>query len=367
MIPADVASTLLQTGTIADSDFLPGASYRLADGSTFNSSRFIIRELDLGGIKITQVPAGIVPETGPLLLGQSLLGRLESWSMDNRRHVFIVGGSGIPPSHSREPAGGNTAPARATPAVAPPAPSQPSVGGEWRDPVAGIEFVWVPGECYQMGCGSWAGDCHDHEKPVHEVCIKKDSGFWMGKYEVTQGQWKKVSGGSNPSRFNKGDNYPVEEVSWNDVQTWIGKLNGQSRGQWKFRLPTEAEWEYACRSGGKQEKYAGGDDVGSVAWYLANSEGFGGSPNPVGAKARNGLGIYDLSGNVYEWCEDDFSVEAYSKHMMNDPIYREAKPYRVVRGGSFINHPDEVRCASRFSFLASADYTTVGFRLVRDP
>jgi formylglycine-generating enzyme required for sulfatase activity len=105
------------------------------------------------------------------------------------------------------------------------------VARTWAEPFTGMEFVWVPGGCFQMGCGSWADDCDDDEKPVHEVCL---DGFWLGKYEVTQGQWKKVTG-SNPAHFKKGNDWPVEQVSWK-----------------------EAQWEYACRSGGRQEKYAGG-------------------------------------------------------------------------------------------------------------
>ncbi|MDB4444681.1 PEGA domain-containing protein, partial [bacterium] len=156
----------------------------------------------------------------------------------------------------------------------------------WRESVTGMEFVWVPGGCYEMGCGSWTSDCDGDEKPVHEVCV---DGFWMGKYEVTQGQWKLVMG-SNPSHFKKGDNYPVELVSWNDAKGFKRKLSSMNRGKYTFRLPTEAEWEYACRSGGQPEEYAGGSDVDRVGWYLDNS---GHSTHPVGTKTANGLGIYD--------------------------------------------------------------------------
>ena len=116
-----------------------------------------------------------------------------------------------------------------------------------------------------MGCGSWTGDCQSNESPEHEVTV---SGFWIGKYTVTQGQWQKVMG-NNPSGFKKGDNYPVETVSWDDAKEFIRKLNGKSGNT--FRLPSEAEWEYAARSGGRAEKYAGGSDIDAVAWYGANS------------------------------------------------------------------------------------------------
>lgn len=118
-------------------------------------------------------------------------------------------------------------------------------GETWREPRTGVELVWVPSGCYEMGSNSGDSD----EKPVHEVCV---DGFWIGKYEVTQGQWKRVMG-NNPSRFKKGDNYPVERVSWNDVKAFIQKLNSMNSGQFDLRLPTEVEWEYAARSGGKNE------------------------------------------------------------------------------------------------------------------
>ena len=156
----------------------------------------------------------------------------------------------------------------------------------WRDSKTNIEFVWVPGGCYEMGCGSWTKDCVKQELPVHEVCV---DGFWLGKYEVTQGQWKQFMR-SNNSKFNWGDSYPMETVSWDEAQKFIKVLNDQQNGKYQFRLPTEAEWEYAARSGGKPEMFAGGNDVKTVAWNRANSRD---ATHPVGRKAPNGLGIYD--------------------------------------------------------------------------
>ena len=115
----------------------------------------------------------------------------------------------------------------------------------WREPETGIEFVRVAGGSYEQGCGPWTSDCDDREKPVRRVTL---SPFWLGKTEVTQGQWQRVMG-DNPAAFQKGDDYPVEQVSWDDVKQFIGRLNTLVSGE-TFRLPTEAEWEYACRSGG---------------------------------------------------------------------------------------------------------------------
>ncbi len=239
--------------------------------------------------------------------------------------------------------------------------SQPKVKPQaqaraWTDPKTGMEFVWVPAGCYEMGCGAWDGDCSDDEKPVHEVCV---DGFWMGKYEVTQGQWKRIMG-NNPSRFKKGDDHPVEQVSWEDAKKFIRKLNGQH----EFRLPTEAEWEYAARSGGKAEKYSGGKDANNVAWH---SKDWSDGHYAVGKKAPNGLGIYDMSGNIWERCEDIYASEAYGKHKRDNPIYASGGSDRVIRGGSWSSGPRGVRCANRNSNSPAFRHDHVGFRLVRTP
>lgn len=222
----------------------------------------------------------------------------------------------------------------------------------WFEPVTGMEFVFVPGGCFQMG--SNFGE--SNEKPVHEVCV---DGFWMGKYEVTQAEWQRVMG-SNPSRF-KGDRNPVEQVSWNDAQEFIKRLNAKGNGT--FRLPTEAEWEYAARSGGKDEKYAGGNDVDRVAWNISNS---GGRTHPVGTKAPNGLDLYDMSGNVWEWCQDWYNKNAYSQHFRQNPIYSGGGADRVGRGGSWLNGAGFVRAASRFGDYPGVRNYSLGFRLIRD-
>lgn len=196
------------------------------------------------------------------------------------------------------------------------APYTAKQGDIWIGPTTGMEFAWVEGGTYQMGCGSWTN----------------------------------------------------ERVSWDDAKVFIQKLNSMSG--YTLRLPTEAEWEYAARSGGKAEKYAGGSDIDAVAWYDGNSGGSsGGSTHPVGTKAPNGLGIYDMSGNLFQWCEDIFTVDAYKKHQRRDPIYTDTHSSgdsrRVVRGGSWAHPPRSARCADRHSATPDDRFHLIGFRLVR--
>ena len=225
-----------------------------------------------------------------------------------------------------------------------------------REQIAKLQLVSVPGGCFQMGDIFGKGD--DDEKPVHEVCV---DGYQIGKYEVTQGQWEAIMG-SNPSRFKDGEDYPVERVSWNEVQEFIGKLNAQTGKQ--YRLPTEAEWEYACRSGGKKELYCGGDNISSLAWYNGNS---GGKTHKKGTKTPNGLGIYDMSGNVWEWVEDRYGREYYSASPRNNPKGPSSGLNRVERGGSWNNSSGYVRAANRSGFEPDYRSVNLGFRLVLPP
>jgi formylglycine-generating enzyme required for sulfatase activity len=234
----------------------------------------------------------------------------------------------------------------------------------FADSFTGMEFVPVPGGCFQMG--DTFGDGKSDELPVHEVCL---SPFAIGKYEVTQGQWQKVMG-KNPSRFQKGDNFPVENVSWEDAQDFIARLNRKSGRP--YRLPTEAEWEYAARSGGKKERYAGGDQVEEVGWYERNS-GF--STRAVGTQAANGLGIHDMSGNVWEWCADWRDSSYYASSPRENPPGPASGPYHSVRGGCWDDTPFLLRASNRFRGTPKGTrggnvpggyyiYQIFGFRLV---
>jgi len=249
----------------------------------------------------------------------------------------------------------------------------PTAGQIWKEPVTGMEFVWVPGGCYEMGCGDWTSDCAGDEKPVHEVCV---DGFWIGKTEVTQGQWKQIMG-DNPAEFKKGDNYPLENALYAEMEKFMKKLSTASKGAYRFRFPTEAEWEYACRGGGRPEKYAGGSNLDQVAWYSGNSNG---STHAVATKAPNGLGLFDMNGNVHEWCADLYRGWAYRKHKRNNPLVREeggelrGSIQQVYRGGSWNSKQKFARCAAR-SYELPIDWpphlkayrmNDLGFRLVRD-
>jgi len=231
-------------------------------------------------------------------------------------------------------------------------------GKSYTDPTTGMEFVFVPGGCFQMG--DTFGDGERQEKPVHEVCL---DGFYLGKYEVTQGQWQKIMG-SNPAYFKKGDNFPVDQVSWDDVQGYISKLN--TKAGKTFRLPTEAEWEYAARSGGKKEKWAGTSEknrLGDYAWYddfLGNWQ-----THAVGAKAPNGLGLYDMSGNVLEWCADWFDDKYYESSPRQNPTGASSGSFRVNRGMRWImDDPSLVRSTARTRSTSGLRNKGLGFRLL---
>ena len=187
-----------------------------------------------------------------------------------------------------------------------------------------FEMVRVEGGTFHMGATSeQEGEAYSDEKPVHSVTL---SSYYIGKTEVTQALWQAVMG-SNPSYF-KGSALPVESVSWDDCQEFIQKLN-RLTGR-NFRLTSEAEWEFACRGGNNSRgyKYSGSDNLGSVAWYDDNS---GGQTHPVGTKAPNVLGIYDMSGNVREWCNDWYAL--YTANSLNNPVGSQEGTFCVHRGG----------------------------------
>lgn len=244
-------------------------------------------------------------------------------------------------------------------------PSVPKVAvPENRDKVfkvGGVEFkmVYVEGGTFMMGATAEQGDdASDNEKPAHQVTL---SSYYIGETVVTQALWEAVMKWSNPSN-RRGDNLPVESVSWKDSQEFIKRLNKMTRRT--FRLPTEAEWEYAARGGKKSQKYkySGSDDIEAVSWYSGNN---GDGTHPVKGKRANELGLYDMSGNVYEWCSDWYGD--YVSGSQTDPCGPSSRSNRVVRGGCWRSYARYCRVSYRGSSTPSDRCINYGLRLVLLP
>jgi formylglycine-generating enzyme required for sulfatase activity/tRNA A-37 threonylcarbamoyl transferase component Bud32 len=258
---------------------------------------------------------------------------------------------------------------------------QKAVGASQSQPAAsvkngiGMELVLVPAGSFKMG----STNGQEIEKPVHDVTISQP--FYMAKYEVTQAQWKAVMG-SNPSSF-KGDNLPVEQVSWDDANAFIARLNAQKDG-YSYRLPTEAEWEYACRAGTAGD-YAG--DLDAMAWYGNNSGRArldaaeiyrtdsanyfkritenGGQTHAVGSKLPNAFGLFDMHGNVWEWCQDWYHETYYGAPSDGSAwLSGGEQKYRVRRGGSWHGSASDARSAFRFGNTPGNRFNLLGFRVV---
>ena len=224
---------------------------------------------------------------------------------------------------------------------------------------SGVEMVFVPSGTFIMGCTfEQLNSCAYDEKPAHKVTLR---GFAISKYEVTQKLWKEIMG-DNPSQV-VGDFLPVHNVSWDDVQVFIKRLN-QRTGK-NYRLPTEAEWEYAARGGNLQGEtpfvYSGSGDIQSVAWFYENSED---KPHEVGSKQPNALGLYDMSGNVWEWCGDYY--ELYSDKAQQNPTGASKGISRVTRGGCYTGVATQCRVTTRKGVFQGNKDATTGFRLALD-
>jgi sulfatase modifying factor 1 len=248
------------------------------------------------------------------------------------------------------------APARVESVPEAPVPVVKPSGVAFREPVTGMDFVLIKGGCYQMGDVFEDGD--REERPAHEVCVDD---FYIGRYEVTQGQWKAIRG-KNPSSNKKSDMHPVEDISWNDTQDFIKELNAKTNRN--FRLPYEAEWEYAARDGGQREKWAGTNresDLDSIAWHNGNSNR---ETHPVGQKRPNSLGLYDMTGNVWEWVHDWYDRSYYGESPRSNPSGPGRGSDRVYRGGSYKDKASDVRAIKRDKKSNRRSDSTLGFRLV---
>jgi formylglycine-generating enzyme required for sulfatase activity len=244
--------------------------------------------------------------------------------------------------------------------AAQPPVNQAPAPSAYNDNTVGIEMVFVKGGTFKMGCTAEQGsECESDEKPAHSVTV---SDFYIGKYEVTQEQWVLVMGGNNNPSYFKGGKLPVERVSWYDVQEFILRLNTLT-GK-KYRLPTEAEWEYAACGGqnSKGYKYSGSHNVGNVAWYDGNSDD---KTHSVGTKLPNELGIYDMSGNVYEWVSDWYGE--YNSTAQTNPKGPSSGSNRVGRGGSWPGDAGYCRVSYRGNTSPGGSGNAVGFRLVLSP
>ena len=254
----------------------------------------------------------------------------------------------------------------------------PMSAGTFRDTITGMEFVAVKGGCFQMG--DTFGDGQSDEKPVHEVCV---SDFSMGKYEVTNGQYRKFKRGHDSGNYEgnslNGDNQPVINVSWEDAVAYARWLSTQS--QRTYRLPTEAEWEYASRGGttgrnywgnGKDDAcgYANVHDLSSkrafsaFTWENHNCDDRNKVAAPSGSYKPNAFGLYDMMGNVWEWCSDWYDGGYYGKSSRDNPQGPTTGSSRVFRGGSWRDDPVDVRASGRGDDAPGGRDDALGFRLV---
>jgi formylglycine-generating enzyme required for sulfatase activity len=256
--------------------------------------------------------------------------------------------AGTAPTASRRRRSSTTAAKTRVPKTKTPA-ATPS-GQSVQEPGIEIEMVFVQGGTFAMGATPEQGnDAYANERPAHQVTL---SDFYIGKHVVTQRQWEDVMN-ANPSEF-RGKDLPVENVSWDDAQKFIAKLNARTGKN--YRLPTEAEWEYAARGGSQSRgyKYSGSNNIDEVAWCGGNS---GRTTHPVGKKKPNELGIYDMSGNVWEWCQDWYGP--YNGEAQTDPTGAKTGQYRVYRGGSWISDAGRARVSNRNSAAPPAVATPI--------
>ena len=254
----------------------------------------------------------------------------------------------VPPASRVEPRAPQPLRRAETAPAAPPTPQLPA--GESRV-FDGMEFAWIPAGDFRMG--STSSEASDREQPVTRVRISR--GFWLGKHEVTQAEWQAVMG-TNPSGFSGCGRCPVERVSWNDAQGFIRQLNGRAGGT-RYRLPTEAEWEYAARAGTSGDRYG---NLDPIAWHSGNS---GDRTHPVGQKAPNAFGLHDMLGNVLEWVQDWHG--GYPGGSVTDPRGPGSGSDRVFRGGSWIGDAGHCRASLRGYFTPGPRSYYLGFRLLR--
>lgn len=232
--------------------------------------------------------------------------------------------------------------------------TEPAAGSLWTEPTTGMQFVWVPSGCFDMG-----SDLEENEQPVHHVCVE---GFYLGKYEVTAAQYELLSDHKGSS-FDEATDIPANNIAWFMADQYIQKLNKRSNEQ--LRFPSEAEWEYACSAGGKHKTYCGDGQAKQLAWHKTNSNN---QPHPVGKLHPNAFGLYDMSGNVWEWVEDAYHANyqgapadgsAWTQQNMNGE--------RVLRGGAYADNAEDALASFRTKLKFTIRYPTFGFRVAMTP
>lgn len=243
----------------------------------------------------------------------------------------------------------------------------------WSEPNTGMEFVAVPKGCFQMGLPATAfvndeGAVFQKrvraEKPQHEVCV---DAFWMGRYEVKVSEWQKVMGQRQPMGAA---NTPVAGMGWEDADAFARRLTALSGTSARFRLPTEAEWEYACRAGKTAvTQIPSRDELNDKAWfsspYAMNAGERLKSVQPVGQKDANAFGLHDMLGNVWEWVQDTYRPDAYTQHVLYNPVIAGPEKTRVIRGGGLRTDQRMTRCEARAWMPTQETQDTIGLRLVR--
>lgn len=262
------------------------------------------------------------------------------------------------------------------------APAPTKAADTWLEPTTGIKFIKIPAGCFKMGQsaeekrllsrGVPMGDYEKYyadEVPQHEVCVDE---FWMGIHEVSQREWQKIMG-FNPAVFQESLDNPVEMVSWDDSQLFIQKLN-EINNSTEFRLPSEAEWEYAARAG-STTMYNTGDTItsaqanfnGTFPFALNLRDEYRKTPTPVGSFPANSFGLYDMHGNVWEWCNDWYKEDYYKNSPAKNPPGPEIGQMRVLRGGSWFRYSAHIRASTRYKNKAVGQFADTGFRLVKSP
>ena len=345
-----------RTGMVSDAQIkklgeMTGAKYVLiAEAAIYDTQNIIITakvlDVETGGVANSAPPAfaGKDPEkmqAACVTLAQKLLGRRSTSSSGSSYSSYNSGYS----------QGGN----------------QDFTEDAWG---INMKMIWVEGGEFMMGCTSEQGSCEDDEKNVRRVTV---DGFYIGMLEVTQSQWEKVMGTSVSQQRNKGNSgwslngvgpdYPMYYVTWEEVMEFCRLLSNKTGKT--YTLPTEAQWEYAARGGKKADgtKYAGSNMIDAVAWYSDNS---GNCTHPCGTKRANALGIYDMSGNVWEWCKDWYS-SSYASYDTNNPTGPSSGSARVNRGGSWGSSASNCRVAIRFYYSPCGRNSILGFRVVLLP